>query len=52
MMRFTSVDGYVRALELAAHLVMVAQRGNGAPLPRGQGYPVRVVAEDVFGSAG
>jgi len=50
---FTSVDGYVGSFtreEVAAHLVMVAMRGNGVPLPRAQGYPARVVAEDVFGS--
>jgi DMSO/TMAO reductase YedYZ molybdopterin-dependent catalytic subunit len=32
-----------------AHLVMVATRGNGVPLPRAHGYPARVVAEDLFG---
>ena len=50
---FKSVDGYVEFFtseEVAAHLVMVATRGNGVPLPRSQGYPARVVAEDVFGS--
>lgn len=50
---FTSVDGYVssfRREEVAAHLVIVATLGNGVPLPRAQGYPARVVAEDVFGS--
>ena len=49
---FTSVDGYVSTFtreEVAAHLVMVATRGNGVSLPREQGYPARVVAEDVFG---
>ena len=34
---------------MAAHLVIVATLGNGVPLPRAQGYPARVVAEDVFG---
>ena len=50
--RFTSVDGYVGVFtreEVAVHLIMVAMRGNGVPLPRAQGYPVRVVAEDLFG---
>jgi DMSO/TMAO reductase YedYZ molybdopterin-dependent catalytic subunit len=49
---FTSVDGYSTSFtkaEVDAHLVMVAIRGNGVPLPRAQGYPARVVAEDVFG---
>jgi DMSO/TMAO reductase YedYZ molybdopterin-dependent catalytic subunit len=49
---FTSVDGYVGSFsseEVAAHLIMVATRGNGVPLPRAQGYPARVVAEDLFG---
>jgi sulfoxide reductase catalytic subunit YedY len=50
---FTSVDGYSGSFtkaEADAHLIMVATRGNGVPLPRAQGYPARVVAEDVYGS--
>ena len=50
---FTSVDGYSTSFtkaEADAHLIMVATKGNGVPLPRTQGYPARVVAEDVFGS--
>jgi DMSO/TMAO reductase YedYZ molybdopterin-dependent catalytic subunit len=49
---FTSVDGYSASFtkaEVDAHLVMVATRGNGVPLPRAHGYPARVVAEDLFG---
>jgi DMSO/TMAO reductase YedYZ molybdopterin-dependent catalytic subunit len=49
---FTSVDGYSSSFtkaEVDAALIMIAIRGNGVPLPRSQGYPARVVAEDVFG---
>ena len=49
---FTSVDGYTASFtkeEVDAHLIMVAIKGNGVPLPRAQGYPARVVAEDLFG---
>ena len=49
---FTSVDGYSASFtkaEVNDHLLMVAVRGNGVPLPRAQGYPARLVAEDTFG---
>jgi DMSO/TMAO reductase YedYZ molybdopterin-dependent catalytic subunit len=49
---FTSVDGYTSDFtkeEADAHLIMVAVRGNGVPLPRTQGFPARVVAEDLYG---
>jgi len=50
---FTSVDGYIGSFkreEVAISLIMVDTRVNGALLPRAQGYPARVVAEDVFDS--
>jgi DMSO/TMAO reductase YedYZ molybdopterin-dependent catalytic subunit len=49
---FTSVDGYSTSFtkaEVETHLIMVATKGNGVPLPRTQGYPARVVAEGVYG---
>jgi sulfoxide reductase catalytic subunit YedY len=49
---FTSVDGYSESFkkdEVRGHLILVATKGNGEPLPRAQGFPARVVAEDIFG---
>jgi DMSO/TMAO reductase YedYZ molybdopterin-dependent catalytic subunit len=49
---FTSVDGYTASFskdEVDDHLILVAMRGNGVPLPRAQGYPARVVAVDLLG---
>jgi DMSO/TMAO reductase YedYZ molybdopterin-dependent catalytic subunit len=48
----TSVDGYSASFtraEVNDHLIMVAVRVNGVPLPRTQGYPARLVAEDILG---
>jgi DMSO/TMAO reductase YedYZ molybdopterin-dependent catalytic subunit len=49
---FTSVDGYSGSFtrqEVEEHLILVATRGNGVPLPRAHGFPARVVAEDISG---
>jgi len=49
---FTSVDGYKGEFskkEVEAGLIMVALKDNGVPLPREHGFPVRVVAEGVYG---
>jgi DMSO/TMAO reductase YedYZ molybdopterin-dependent catalytic subunit len=50
---FTSVDGYAGSFkkkEVQEHLILVATRGNGEPLPRTQGFPARVVAEGLYGT--
>ena len=50
---FTSVDGYSGVFsrqEVETHLIMVATKANGVPLPRAHGFPARVVAEDIYGS--
>jgi sulfoxide reductase catalytic subunit YedY len=50
---FISVDGYQASYtkqEVVAHLILIAIQGNGVPLPRTQGFPARVVAEDQFGT--
>jgi sulfoxide reductase catalytic subunit YedY len=52
VVNFTSVDGYTASFrkdEVRTHLVLVATKGNGVPLPRAHGFPARVVAEDIFG---
>jgi DMSO/TMAO reductase YedYZ molybdopterin-dependent catalytic subunit len=44
---FSSADGYVASFtreEADTHLLFIAIRKNGAPLPRQQGFPARVVA--------
>jgi sulfoxide reductase catalytic subunit YedY len=49
---FTSVDDYTSTFtrrEIETHLIMVATKNNGVPLPRAHGFPARVVAEDIFG---
>jgi len=49
---FTSVDGYNASFkkdEVRTHLILVATKGNGEPLPREHGFPARIVAEDIFG---
>ena len=49
---FTSVDGYKEEFkkeEIETALIMVALRNNGVPLPREHGFPVRVVAEGIYG---
>ena len=49
---FTSADGYAISFkkeEVQTHLILVATKGNGAPLPRAHGFPARIVAEDVVG---
>lgn len=52
VVNFTSVDGYIASFrkdEVSTHLVLVATKGNGVPLPRAHGFPARVVAEGIFG---
>jgi DMSO/TMAO reductase YedYZ molybdopterin-dependent catalytic subunit len=49
---FTAVDGYKADFtreELDAHLLFVALRKNGVPLPREEGFPARIVAVGVTG---
>ncbi len=49
---FTSVDGYredFKKEEVQSHFIIVALKGNGVPLPKAQGFPARVVAEDIYG---
>jgi DMSO/TMAO reductase YedYZ molybdopterin-dependent catalytic subunit len=49
---FTSVDGYTSTFtkdEIRTHLLVVALRANGVPLPLEHGFPARLVAEDIFG---
>jgi DMSO/TMAO reductase YedYZ molybdopterin-dependent catalytic subunit len=49
---FTSVDGYsvsFKKEEAQSHLLLVATKNNGVPLPRAHGFPARLVAEDVLG---
>jgi sulfoxide reductase catalytic subunit YedY len=50
---FTSVDGYKESFkrnEVQSRFIVVALKGNGVPLPRAQGFPARVVAEDIYGT--
>ena len=49
---FTSVDGYSSTFskeEIRTHLLVVAIRANGVSLPLEQGFPARLVAEDIYG---
>jgi sulfoxide reductase catalytic subunit YedY len=49
---FASVDGYTSTFskdEIKTHLLLVALRANGVPLPLEHGFPARLVAEDIFG---
>jgi DMSO/TMAO reductase YedYZ molybdopterin-dependent catalytic subunit len=49
---FTSYDGYTSRFtreEAMAHLLFLAIRVNGETLPTTHGYPVRLVAEDLYG---
>jgi len=49
---FTSTDGYSESFTRAQvdeHLLFLAVKANGAPLPPSHGYPVRLVAEDFYG---
>jgi DMSO/TMAO reductase YedYZ molybdopterin-dependent catalytic subunit len=50
---FTSYDGYTARFtreEAASHLLFLAVRVNGETLPTTHGYPVRLVAEDLYGA--
>lgn len=52
MATFTSVDGYTSTFskeEIRTHLLVVAIRANGVSLPLEQGFPARLVAEDIYG---
>jgi DMSO/TMAO reductase YedYZ molybdopterin-dependent catalytic subunit len=49
---FKSVDNYSSTFsrqEVETHLIMVATKNNGVPLPRAHGFPARMVAEDIVG---
>ena len=50
---FSSWDGYTERLkreEVESHLLFLALRVNGETLPAAHGFPVRLVAEDIYGS--
>ena len=50
---FTSYDGYTSRFtreEASSHLLFLAIKVNGETLPTTHGYPVRLVAEDLFGA--
>jgi sulfoxide reductase catalytic subunit YedY len=50
---FSSWDGYterVKREEVESHLLFLALRVNGETLPAVHGFPVRLVAEDIYGS--
>jgi DMSO/TMAO reductase YedYZ molybdopterin-dependent catalytic subunit len=52
MVAFHAYDGYTETFtrrQVEEHLLFLALRVNGAPLPRSHGYPVRLVAEDFYG---
>ncbi len=49
---FRSYDGYTEGFsreEATEHLLFLAVKVNGEPLPADHGYPVRLVAEDFYG---
>jgi sulfoxide reductase catalytic subunit YedY len=49
---FTGEDGYQRSLprhDVENNLLILALRVNGKTLPPEHGYPVRLVAEDIYG---
>jgi DMSO/TMAO reductase YedYZ molybdopterin-dependent catalytic subunit len=49
---FQSYDGYNEVFsreEASGHLLFLAVKVNGEPLPAAHGYPVRLVAEDFYG---
>jgi sulfoxide reductase catalytic subunit YedY len=49
---FTSWDGYAGRFtreEIDSHMVFLALRVNGQTLPAEHGFPVRLVAEDIYG---
>lgn len=44
---FSAADGYMARFkreEIESHLLFIAVRKNGAPLPREEGFPARIVA--------
>jgi sulfoxide reductase catalytic subunit YedY len=50
---FSSWDGYTERLkreEVESHSPFLALRVNGETLPAAHGFPVRLVAEDIYGS--
>lgn len=50
---FTALDGYTVRFsreEVENHFLLLALRVNGETLPLEHGFPVRLVAEDMFGS--
>jgi len=50
---FSSWDGYTGRFdreEIESHSVFLALRVNGETLPTAHGFPVRLVAEDIYGS--
>jgi DMSO/TMAO reductase YedYZ molybdopterin-dependent catalytic subunit len=49
---FRAADGYSDSIPLARVMqgdVLVAHRMNGAPLPRGHGFPARIIVPGIYG---